>query len=212
MGNRLLSLFWIGLFLTSLTAIAGGDCPPAVHTPGQFGPFDYNNPDNKGQNLNLVESAHFTPEVESLIRGHSSYIGSDLDYTLRAFPNHPRALNAMARLAIQEKTPTPRGAHFSVECYFSRAIEFTPSDPIPYLLYGNYLAKNSREQEALEKYQQAEKIDPQNANVLYNMGLLFFNMKQYDQSLAYAKKAYAAGFPLPGLRQKLVGAGQWKED
>ena len=212
MGNRLLSLFWIGLFLTSLTAIAGVDCPPAVHTPGQFGPFDYNNPDNKGQNLNLVESAHFTPEVESLIRGHSSYIGSDLDYTLRAFPNHPRALNAMARLAIQEKTPTPRGAHFSVECYFSRAIEFTPSDPIPYLLYGNYLAKNSREQEALEKYQQAEKIDPQNANVLYNMGLLFFNMKQYDQSLAYAKKAYAAGFPLPGLRQKLVGAGQWKED
>ena len=154
------------LSTTSLSSFAAGDCPPSIQTSGQFGPFDYNNPDNKGQRLNLVESAHFTPEVESLIRGHSSYIGSDLDYTLRAFPNHPRALNAMARLAIQEKTPTPRGAHFSVECYFSRAIEFTPSDPIPYLLYGNYLAKNSREQEALEKYQQAEKIDPQNANVL----------------------------------------------
>ncbi len=200
------------LVAISLTSFAAGDCPPAISTAGQFGPFDYNNPDNKGQNLHLVEMAHFTPQVEQLIRGQSSYIGSDLDYTLRAFPNHPRALNAMARLAIQEKTPTPRGARFSVECYFNRAIDFVPTDPIPYLLYGNYLAKNSREQEALEKYQQAEKIDPQNSNVLYNMGLLFFNMKQYDQSLIYAKKAYAAGFPLPGLRQKLESAGQWKED
>jgi tetratricopeptide (TPR) repeat protein len=200
------------LVATFSKSFAAGDCPPAVPIPGQFGPFDYNNPDNKGQNLHIVETMHFTPQVEQLIRGQSGYVGGDLDYTLRAFPNHPRALNAMARLALQEKTPTPRGAHFSVECYFNRAMDFVPTDPVPYLLYGNYLAKSSREQEALEKYQQAEKIDPQNANVLYNMGLLYFNMKQYDQSLTYAKKAYAAGFPLPGLRQKLESAGQWKED
>ena len=209
---RLVIFFGAILVATSLSSFAAGDCPAAISAPGQFGPFDYNNPENKGQRLNIVESVHFTPQVEQLIRGQSGYIGGDLDYTLRAFPNHPRALNAMARLALQEKTSTPGGAHFTVDCYFIRAMDFAPADPIPYLLYGNYLAKNFREQEALEKYQLAEKIDPQNANVLYNIGLLFFRMKQYDQSLAYAKKAYAAGFPLPGLRQKLESAGQWKQD
>ncbi len=204
--------FFFVLIAISINTFSAGNCPPAVPTPGQFGPFDFNNPDNKGQNLQLVESAHFTPEVEQLTKASSGYIGSDIDYTLRAFPNHPRALNAMARLSIQEKTPTPHGAHFSIECYFDRAINFAPTDPIPPMLYGNYLAKSAREDEALKMYQKAEMIAPQNANVLYNMGLLFFTMKQYDRSLAYAKKAYAAGFPLPGLRMKLEKAGQWKDE
>src|SRR5262245_56299958 len=44
--------------------------------------------------IRLVENAHFTPDVEMLNRGKSSTVGGDLAYTLRVFPNHPRALKA----------------------------------------------------------------------------------------------------------------------
>ena len=53
----------------------------------------------------LVEGAHFSRENELLIRGTSQdRPGPDIDYTLRAFPNHPRALKSMMDLALREKT------------------------------------------------------------------------------------------------------------
>jgi hypothetical protein len=36
-------------------------------------------------------------------------------------------------------------------------------------------------------------------------------MKQFDKSLESAHRAYALGFPLPGLREKLKRAGKWQE-
>ena len=60
-----------------------------------YGPYDYRT--DRGNRLYLVESAHFTPVVESLISGLSGPLGAELDYTLRAFPNHHRALISDAR-------------------------------------------------------------------------------------------------------------------
>ena len=53
-----------------------------------YGPYDYRTATEFQKHL--VEGAHFTPEVESLkgARG-SATVGGDIDYTLRAFPNHP---------------------------------------------------------------------------------------------------------------------------
>ena len=205
-------LVGIAVLVIANIAHAVGPCPPAIKAgPGHF-PLDYNDPENKGHILYLVEMAHFTPQVEQLTRGSTSSVGGDLAYVLNAYPNHPRALNAMARLAENEKTSQPPGAAYPIDCYFERAIDFAPSDPIPSLLYGNYLSKKSLYDAALDQYKRAEKIDPQNTNVLYNMGLLYFKMKQYDDALAYAKKAYAAGFPLPGLRQQLESSGHWKDE
>ena len=208
---KITTIFVITLLMASSTA-AAVICPPANSDGRQYGPFNYNDPDARVNKLSVVEAFHFTPQVAQLIRGNTGTLGGDIDYVLRAFPNHPRALNAMAQLALREKTDKPDGSHFTVECWFNRAIEFAPSDSTVYLLYGNYLFKTSRTQEALDQYLTAEKIDPQNSNVLYNAGLLYFNLKQYDQSLAYAKKAYAAGFPLPGLRMKLKKVGKWTDN
>ena len=188
---------------------ADGACPPVVPTPGQFGPFDYNDPDNKGHNLQIVEQYHFSPSVQLLAHGESGSVGGDLDYVLRAFPNHPRALNSMANLAIKEKKDRPNGAHFTVGCYFERAFAFAPSDAVIHMVYANYLYQIHKDNAALEQDAEAEKLYPQNANILYNECLLYFNLKDYDKSLAYAQKAYAAGFPLPGLRNKLEKIGKW---
>lgn len=188
-----------------------------------FGPFDYRDPTvRQGQSppLFLVESAHFTPEVESLIGGHSGYLWGDLDYTLRAFPNHHRALYAFTRYEIRERQKSKQsgqpyqpheanGRPITAECYFDRAIRWRPDDPTVRLLYGLYLQLIGKLDQALVQYKLSEKIQPKSADLNYNMGLLYFDLKQYSLAKQYAQKAYQLGYPLPGLRKKLAGVGQW---
>jgi tetratricopeptide (TPR) repeat protein len=197
------------------TALAGfatasfaqaGNCGPLANA---FGPFDYRT--EKGNSLYLVESAHFTPAVEALIAGNTTYIGGDLDYTLRAFPNHHRALMSMMRLGEKEKTTQPRASRYSVECWLMRAVQFKPDDTIARLIYATFLGKNARVPEAMQQLEQSNTLAKDNAFTHYNIGLVYFDLKQYDKSLAQAHTAYGLGFPQPGLRDQLKAAGKWKE-
>ena len=122
----------------------------------------------------MVESAHFTSNVKNLISGNTSYIAGDIDYTLRAFPNHYSALVAMGKLSLKEKTVRPIGATYPVECYFDRAIRFKPEDGIVRMLYGNYLLKlGGRSDDVIEQYHEAVRLQPENANINYNIGLMY---------------------------------------
>jgi len=38
---------------------------------------------------------------------------------------------------------------------------------------------------------------------------LHLKKKDYELAIIYAKKAYELGFPLPGLRNKLMKIGKW---
>lgn len=175
-----------------------------------YGPYDF----RKGRtdfaaNLALVEHAHFNQEVEHGLRGISSTLGGDLDYTLRAFPNHPRALSTMDRAALRDRTFVVRGAPRPAECYFNRALRFAPDDPAVYAVYGNYVAVRGRNEEALKLYAHAVILDPENPTLNYNLGLQYFKAKNFTLANKYAQKAYAAGFPLPGLKNMLTQAGKW---
>lgn len=173
-----------------------------------FGPWDYYTA--RAEDRETVEHFHFTPQVEELKSGQSAYIGQDLSYTLNVFPNHPRALLAMSRLAIREKTSTPGHASRSIECWFDRAIRFRPEDATVRLIYGIHLINTGKVQDAVEQLELARKLGGANANVEYNLGLAYFDLGRYDESLAHAQAAYRLGFPLPGLRNKLEKAGKWK--
>ena len=174
----------------------------------QFGPFDYRT--SSKDNLEVVESQHFTENIKNLIRGEDAFLGDDISYTLVRFPNHYPALQAIVKLSLREKDVRPLSAHYSVECFFDRAMRFRPGDGVVRMLYANYLLKiKGRAEEALEQYQEAVKMQPENANINYNIGLLYLKKKNYEQSVAHAKKAYRLGFPLPGLRNKLKRAGKW---
>lgn len=173
-----------------------------------YGPFDYRTDKDR---LGIVESFHFTPPVENLQHGNTSYIGGDLDYTLRAFPNHHRALYSMMRLGERSKSSQPEGARYPVECYFDRAIRFRPNDAQVHALYGFYLIKGKRLEEARKQFQAAEKLDPDDPQVLYNIGLGYADLKDYDKALQYAHKAYKAGVPFSGLRERLQQVGRWRE-
>lgn len=186
-----------------------------------FGPFNYNDPEAR-HSLWRVENVHFKPEVENLIRGSTSATPlGDLDYTLRAFPNHHRALYAFSKYEIQEihksqlrglsyKPPkSEAGFPATAACYFDRAIRWRPNDPNVRLIYGIHLHKIGKSREALDQYKISEKIQPNSAELNYNMGLLYFDLKQYSLAKQYAKKAYQLGYPLPGLRKKLASVRQW---
>ena len=54
----------------------------------------------------------------------------------------------------------------------------------------------------------AIELEPDNATINYNLGLLYLKAKDYDKAAEYADKAYALGFPLPGLRNQLAAGAQ----
>ena len=172
--------------------------------------YDYT---NSGERvfLGTVEQHHFTPDVESLRAGNTSTVGGDLSYTLLIFPNHHRALAAFSKLSLRDKTLKPAGAKYSVECFFERAIRFKPSDGVIRMIYGNYLLKAGQTDKATEQLKEAVNLQPENPNVNYNLGLLYVQKKDYEQAKIYAKKAYELGFPLPGLKNKLMEAGKWED-
>ena len=177
---------------------------------GGLGPLDYRTA--SVTHKRAVEGVHFTPDVESLKAGATSgRIGADIAYTLGVFPNHPRALVAMARLAEVQKRPKPRGAKYSVDCYFERAVRFTPDDGNVRLLFGTYLLIRGQSHAAVEQLHIAEKQSGGSANVSYNLGLAYFELKDYQKAREYAKRARERGNDLPGLQNKLRSVGQWQE-
>ena len=172
-----------------------------------YGPYDYRTEKKK---LEIVERFHFTSDVETLRKGNTGSLGGDLDYTLRASPNHHRALIAMVNLGFMTRSNQPKGAHYTISCYFDRAIRFAPDDGTVFLLEGIYLSRAGKKQDALTALQKAESLQKDDANVQYNLGLVYFDLKDYPNARLHARRAYELGFSLPGLRKSLEDAKQWE--
>lgn len=185
---------------------AGNYCGPL--SAGHYGPYDYR---LRGTfDLDVVERAHFTPDIEAGIKGNTSYLGQDLNYTLRAVPNHPRALSTLVQLAVRKKTLKIDHMMYPVECYFDRALRFVPDDGAVKAIYGSYLHSVGRSDEALRMLQDAVNLLPRDPTINYNLGLVYFDRKNYADAMRHAQVAYDMDFPLPGLKNKLVKVGKWE--
>ena len=204
-------LTWMAALLLAFS----GQAPAASNYCGDlknsYGPYDYRTPEDVAAR-ELVTGAHFTEDVALGTKGITGTIGADLDYTLRAIPNHTGALAVMGNVAIAKKTPMLPGAKYPVECYFERAMRFQPNDGAVRAAYGNYLFKLGNTDRALDMFRTAAELSPDDATINYNLGLAYLKMKDYDNANKFAKKAYALGFPLPGLKNLLVTAGKWSAD
>lgn len=174
-----------------------------------YGPYDYRTNADKHA---IVENFHFNSDVENLRKGMTvTYPGGDISYVLRAFPNHPRALDAISRLGVKEKAAKPRGSTYSVDCWFERAMRFRSDDGVVRMLYGIHLLRVGQSNEAIKRLEEARKINPADANILYNLGLGYVQVKNYERALESAHAAYALGFPMQGLKNQLKRAGKWRE-
>ena len=205
-------------------AVEGEDCGPLTNA---YGPYDYTNPYHRREKLPIVEANHFGPPTVNLERGMrddpssplrvrmTNLIG-DLSYTLRAFPNHPVALDALARLHVREGLEDMRYVEpkilYSMACWFDRAQRFKPQDYTVRLIHGISLYRIERYDDALDQYKVALAIEPESAEVQYNTGLLYLKLKDYESALEHAKVAYSLGYPLPGLRNALKNRNYWPEE
>lgn len=198
----------------ALAVVASGHAFAAKNYCGEitngYGPFDYYDPTTADM-LPRVIDYHFTEDMQRTLVGATGLLGADIDYTLRAIPNHPAALALMARVALMTKVVKLPGANYPVECYFDRAIRFRPNDGVARAGYGNYLSTLGKIDQAIVMYKAAVDLNPTDAAINYNLGLLYYKNKDYDNANLYAKKAYALEFPLPGLKNLLVAAGKWTD-
>jgi Flp pilus assembly protein TadD len=117
----------------------------------------------------------------------------------------------MVALGEKERTSKPVGSHYSIECWFRRAVKFRPDDNIVRMLYAQYLFKAKRENEADQELGVAASQAGDNAFTQNNIGLIYFDMKNYEKALVHAHKAYGLGFGSPTLRNQLRSVGKWSE-
>ena len=203
------SLFVIVVFAVAQPAAA--DEATCGTLRNAYGPYDYRTASPR--QIQLVEDYHFTPAVEELKHGKSGLtVGGDLDYTLRAIPNHHRALVAMMNLGFKVRKDPPPGAQWPVVCYFDRAVRFSPDDGAVHTIFGIYMFRRNKITDAIAQFEMAEKLGDGSGNMHYNAGLAYFELGDYEKAVVHAKKASEVGFPLPGLRDKLQKAGKWPAD
>ena len=191
--------------LPAAAQMAPSQCGPLANA---YGPYDYRTDKDK---LPIVEKFHYTPEVEALIRGKSGHIGGDLEYTLRAFPNHHRALISMMRLGDRVKAPRVPGAQYDVECYFVRGVAFRPDDVTARMLFATFLNSKNRKPEALKQLDFVQTLAANNPFTHYNLGLVYFDVGAFDKALSQAHRAQELGFLRPELAGKLKAANRWAE-
>ena len=203
---------------------------PQPKEGGQYGPFDYYDVKNTPSNaLPLVESHHFGPKTLNEARvGDWCFYWGDLDYTLRAFPNHPRALVAMADFLTTHERPCERRhkknataldlaeeiekgswRDLNPDYYFDTAIRFRPQYAETRILYGQYLQKAGRSNEALKQFIDAEKLEPNSADAHYSLGLAYFESGEKEKAQEHAARAYKLGERKTLLKDKLIAAGLW---
>jgi len=181
---------------------------------GPISPLDYR---NQRQLLHNVESNHFTSQVENLVRAQNGGrasggdLGGDIDYVLHLYPNHHRALVAMTRFGERTQTNKPPAAFYTVECYYTRALDFRPDDHIVRLLYADFLRKKNRRDDALAQLAVVMKGVPDDPLARYNAGLIYAGLGEYKLALEQAQFALRAGYYKTDLVDQLKKAGQWVE-
>lgn len=204
--SRSLATVAAALALSGSAYGQGGDACGSIEN--HYGPFDYRGREGSKR---IVEVNHFSFGVESLTKRMTGPFGADIGYTLRVFPNHYRALQALERLSEKEKADPPEAAQFTVECYYSRALRFVPDDHIVRLLYANYLVKHQRRADALTNIDYVAETTRENPVAQLNVGRMYLDLKEYDKALDQAHRLIAMGYDRKELRDGLVAAGRWVE-
>ncbi len=154
--------------------------------------------DHKLKNsLNTVEKYHFcfqgqcadkTNFWEKFNAGKYGSAIKELEYVLRIFPNHPRALNMMELMAKLTKSPA-----LAVPWY-EKALKSYPYYSIIHANYGNYLININRIDSGIEEVQQAIKINPKYAKAYIYLARAYREMGKSELAASNAEKAKELGF------------------
>lgn len=160
--------------------------------------------------LNMVEGAHFTPNVQLLKAGHRDAQPGDLKYTLRKLPNHPGALDAWSRYEIKYRssklfrsTPGNKRPLLTADCFFERAISMYPQHAETYKVWGIHLYRHEKYDDSIAMILKAQSMGDRGADMHYYLGLSYLANGDRPSAEFHAKEADRLGFPFKGLQRKL---------
>lgn len=188
-------------------------CGPLRATTTAEGAIDYRLKDTDDvarKSIRNLDHYHADLAERELARGSPNQRArADLNFALTGSPNHLRALKMLVQYDLMggKVWEFPQTA-----CYFSWARQFAPDDAQAHIVAGYYFWKTGDKERAEGWWRHALEIDPKSADANYNLGLLAFQSRKYDQAERFAKAAYALGYPLPGLRNELKKVGHWSAD
>ncbi len=207
-GSSGLSAPWVGVDLKNM---------PCEGRYMNYGPYDYTNYEHRTNSLPIVEEYHFGKKIQQLQPPETGgTIAGGIMYTLTAFPNHLVALKTLINyqslyqhldyLKEREKKPVSP----AVECYFLRAINFSPKDTAVRILFALYLKKIEQFELADKYYQQVIAMAPEQLRFRYLYGLFLVKLKKYEQAKEQAEIIYKENYSNQKLKKALIAAGYWK--
>jgi tetratricopeptide (TPR) repeat protein len=194
---------------TNSMDVSCGPAPPGHPVKGRR---DYRlmaSNEKDARDLRYHEYFHIQPAEKQIRSGNLNWnVMNNLHFVLHKVPNDHRALALLVQWA---KAGGHDKNYASPGCYLTWARQFTPDDTTV-LSYGGYYFYEKKDfNRARQWWEQALAVDAANADVHYNLGLLMFDQGKYAEARTHALAAYAAGYPLPGLREKLQQVGQWQQ-
>lgn len=156
-----------------------------------------------------LDQFHTAPAREAIKAGlfHGSAM-HDISFELHHSPNHHEGLRLL--LAYVDGGGKPLDLAPPV-CFFLWARQFVPDDIVVLQLSAMYAWKHGKRDAAAGFFTQALALAPNSAELNYIAGLYYFEIGNHTAARERAWAAYAAGHPLPGLRNKLIHTGEWKE-
>ncbi|NOX37232.1 MAG: tetratricopeptide repeat protein [Calditrichaeota bacterium] len=78
-----------------------------------------------------------------------------------------------------------------VRDYLQRYLALNPASPVAWNLLGKFYYLTFRNQEALRAFFKADSLDPGNALIQFNIGVVYHKLKELNKAEAYFKKAIA---------------------
>lgn len=190
----------------------GRPCPELSNSTGKYWNYLHQTDKRTNAKLKMIEKHHFSEGVENLTQGITTKPIGDINFVLAHFPNHHRALHSAMKYRLRHKKWPKDSKGQPAECYYQNAIAFSPRDVKVHVQYALLQYKFKRYEGALKSYKRAIALSPGDQLLEYNVGLTLTKLKRYKQANEVARKVYATGFPLPGLRNILKSAGQWEGD
>ena len=214
-ANNTWALGWFG------SDITGKNCTGSAQG---FGPYDYFDINDESDakyvegrywEIDKIHTDQAVPILSKrgrITQGDLQYAGNQLDYTLRAIPNDPKALKLMVDYdRMRRSNPTLVSPIPLPECYFQRALEFRADQEHISLIFGVYLHQIKQYTTAIAQFKRAIALNDKATEAYYNLALSLIASGDIKGAVPYAKKAYELGFPLPGLREKLRRKGVWDD-
>src|SRR5207249_7460936 len=137
-----------------------------------------------------VEGYHLQPGIDNMGKKEYSSAKANFEFILNYYPNHPRALSLLSEVCDVR-------SRCDVDEWFEKAIGRNPNAPQTYLINAVHLQRRNHLSEAIDNYRKAISLNPAEPYAHYNLGLAYFDAKEFALANREAQIAAFLGVRLP---------------